>query len=273
MFLELICILCGAGLACGGIFGFWQPTHWWDYIYIILILFIAGWIAGIGVIFILELIAGSFVNKKKPYDKVSKWARFWYLNGVWFIQTHALIIPKIHGIRKMPTHERFLLVCNHRSKFDNFIISNKFGKLDIAFITKKENLKIPVAGALLPGMCYLSVDRDDKLQSLEAFKRGIDLINNNVTSIAVFPEGTRQNEDKLGEFHEGVFNIAIHSKAPIVVTTMKGTGNVHKRWPFRFTKVRWDIIEVIPYEEYEDMPAKAISDKVHQIMEEHLAQM
>lgn len=271
MLLELICILCGAGLACGGIFGFWKPINWWDYIYIILILFIAGWIAGIGVIFLVEWFAGLFVNKKKPYEKVSKWARFWYLNGIWFIQTHALIHVEYHGIRKMPQHEKFMLVCNHKSKFDNFVISNKFGKLDIAFVTKQENAKIPVAGAFLPGMCYLAVDRDDKLQSLEAFKRGVHLIQNDVTSIGVFPEGTRQEPDVvLGDFHEGVFNIAIHAKAPIVVTTITNTEKVHKRWPFRMTKVRYDILEVIPYEEYEDMPAKALSDRVHKIMEDHL---
>ena len=138
---------------------------------------------------------------------------------------------------------------------------------------KKENGKIPVAKQLMPGLCYLSVDREDKLQSLEAFKRAAWLIENNVSSVGVFPEGTRQDTDQLGEFHEGVFNIAIHTKAPIVVTAIKNTYRVHKRWPWLPTKVRYDIIAVIPYEEYQDMPAKALSEHVRNMMQEHISRM
>ena len=270
MFLELICILCGASLATAGSLTFWPIRNWWDF-YIPIVLYMAGWIVGIGVLFLIEWIAGLFVNKKKDYDHVSKWARFWFLTGIRFITNHAHIWVDMHDGYKVPQNEKFVLVCNHRSKFDNFVISNKFGKRDIAFITKKSNMKIPVANQLMPGLCYISVDRDDKLQSLEAFKRAITLIENNVTSIGVFPEGTRQTEDKLGPFHEGPFNIAIHSKAPIVVTTIKNTDSVHKRWPWKATTVRFDILAVIPYEEYQDMPAKALSDMIHQMMEEHLA--
>lgn len=269
MLLELICFLCGAGLAVSGSLWFWPVHNWWDF-YIPIVLYMAGWIGGIGVIFILEWIAGLFVNKKKPYEKVNKWARFWFMDGVKFILNHAHVWASVHGGDKLPKREKFLMVCNHRSKFDNFVITDKFGKLDIAFVTKKENTAIPVAGSLLPGMCYLSVDRDDKLQSLEAFKRAIHLINDNITSVAVFPEGKRQTEEVIGEFHEGPFNIAIHSKCPIVVSTICGTDKVHKRWPIRATRVRYDIIAVIPYEEYQDMPAKALSDMIHQLMFEHL---
>lgn len=269
MFLELICILCGAGLAVSGSLTFWPIHNWWDF-YIPIVLYMAGWIAGIGVLFLIEWLAGLFVNQKKEYDHVSKWARFWFLTGIRFITNHAHIWVKIRGRDKVPQHGRFLMVCNHRSKFDNFIISNFYGKLDIAFVTKKSNMKIPVANQLMPGLCYIPIDRDDKLQSLEGFKRAISLINNDISSVCVFPEGTRQTSDAMGPFHEGVFNIAIHSKAPIIVTTMKNTDLVHKRWPWKATVVEYDILSVIPYEEYQDMPAKAISDMVHKMMEDNL---
>ena len=272
MFLELICFLCGAGLAISGSLTFWPVVHWWDF-YIPIVLYMAGWIAGIGVLFLIEWIAGLFVSQKKQYDHVSKWARFWFNTGLIFIIRHAHIWMRVNGKYKLPQKENFILVCNHRSKFDNFVITTQLGKRDIAFVTKKENKKIPVAGAFFPGLCYISIDRDDKLQSLEGFKRAISLLDNHVASIGVFPEGTRQTENKVGEFHEGVFNIAIHSKAPIVVTAIKNTELVAKRWPFKATLVKWDIISVLTYEEYQDMPAKALSDKIHQMIEEHLLEM
>lgn len=269
MFLELICFLCGAALAVSGSITFWPIHNWWDF-YIPIVLYTVGWIAGIGVIFLIELVACLFVNPKKEYNKVNRYARFWFLTGLRFIANHAHIWVDMHGEEKIPDKERFVIVCNHRSKFDNFVISNKFGKKDIAFITKKENKKILIAGRLFPALCYISIDREDKLQSLEAFKRAVTLLNDNVTSIGVFPEGTRQTEKVIGEFHEGPFNIAIHAKAPIVVSTLVNTDRVAKNWPLKPTTVRFDIISIISYEEYQGMTAKAVSDMVHNMMEEHL---
>ena len=272
MVLELICILCGGSLAVAGSLTFWPIHNWWDF-YIPIVLYMAGWIAGIGVLFFIEWLAGLFINQHKEYDHVSKWAKFWFITGIKFITNHAHIWVKTHDAYKVPQHEQFVLVCNHRSKFDNFIITRKFSKLDIAFITKKSNYKIPVANQLMPGLCYIPIDRDDKINSLEGFKRAVSLIENNISSVGVFPEGTRQTDTVLGDFHEGPFNIAIHAKSPIVVATIKNTDLVHKRWPLKATVVQLDIIAVLSYEEYAGMPAKAVSDMVHDMMQQHLQQI
>ena len=271
MFLELICFLCGAGLAISGSLTFWPVRNWWDF-YIPLVLYMAGWIASIGLIFIIELLASLGV-KKIPYNKVSGWARFWFNDGLRFIINHAHIWTKVTGAEKVPQKQKFVLVCNHRSKFDNFIITNEFMNRDIAFITKKENNKIPIAGRMYNGLCYISVDRDDKIQSFEAFKRASTLLANNTVAIGVFPEGKRQSEKTIGEFHEGPFNIAIHSKVPLVVATIKNTDLVHKRWPLKATSVKLDIIACLNYEDYSGETAKALADRVHQMMEEHLQAM
>ena len=267
MVLELICFLFGVGAALAGCLTFWHINYWWD-IYRPLVLYMGGWLVGLGFIFVFLGFCGWFV-KKGEHDKVSKWARFWFLSGIRFIANHAHIFVDFTGRNKIPTREKFLIVCNHRSNFDNFIISNEIGKLDIAFITKDSNAKIPLAKGLMPGLCYIPIDRDDKINSLEGFKRASSLIENKVTSIGVFPEGTRHQEDHVQDFHEGVFNIAIHAHAPIVVSVMKNTDKIHKNWPLKPTRVRYHIIETIPYEEYSGMTAKALSDKVHKMIEDN----
>ena len=269
MLLEIFTLLCGIGLAAGASVPFWPLDIWWKYLAVVG-LFIGGLLISIPLLFIIEWFAGLFVSKKKEYTKVSKWARFWLMQGTRYVANRALIFTKTTGLNKVPQKERFLLVCNHRSKFDNFIITNKIGKLDIAFITKKSNYKIPFARGLMPGLCYIPIDRDDKLQSLEAFKRATSLIETGASSIGVFPEGTRRQDGQLGDFHEGVFNIAMHCKAPIVVMTLDKTEKVHKNWPFKPTKVKFDVLATITSEEYEGMTAKAVSDMVHEMMDEHL---
>ena len=269
MFLEFICIICGTAAAVGGSLALWNVWEWWLF-WVPVVLYMAGWLVGLALLFPIEWLAGRFVNQKKEYTKVSKWARFWLMTGTRFIANHAHIWVQTKGVGKLPLKKKFLLVCNHRSKFDNFIITNEIGKLDIAFITKRSNSEKFIVKDLIPGLCYIPIDRDDKLQSLEAFKRATSLIETEATSIGVFPEGTRQQENIIGDFHEGVFNIAVHCHAPIVVTTLKNTDKVHKRWPWKATVVKFDILAVIPYEEYAGMTAKAISDLVHEMMYKNL---
>ena len=271
MFLELICFLMGAGLAISGSLTFWPVTEWYHF-YIPIVLYIAGWLAGFVLIVILETIAGLPV-KQEQHMKISKWARFWFNDGLRFILNHGHVWAKVRGVEKAPKHQRFVLVCNHRSKFDNFVITDHFRKNDIAFISKKENRKIPIAGRLYHGLCYIDIDREDKLQSLEGFKTAITLLETDTTCIGVFPEGTRQTEKVIGEFHEAPFNIAIHAKVPIVICAIKGTENIHKHWPLRPTSVKLDVVTVLNYEDFDGMTAKAVSDEVHSIMEKHLTQM
>ena len=270
MLIEFFDILLGIALAITGSLTFWPVTHGYDF-YIPIVLFIAGYVAGFAFMFCLYWLASLFAKKyKKGEARPSKWSRFWFTNGAWFICFHAHVILSIKDKNKVPTNKRFLLVCNHRSKFDPMLTEAYFTRRKIAFITKQDNLKIPLARAFMPGMCYMGIDRDDKLQSLEVMKKSIALISNNEASVGVYPEGKRNYGVDVGEFHEGVFNIAIHAKCPIVVMTIQGTENISKRYP-RFTKVKMIIEGVLPYESFEGQTAKAVSDMVHGIMKERLS--
>ncbi|MFA6675596.1 MAG: lysophospholipid acyltransferase family protein [Bacilli bacterium] len=269
MFLEILMLICGAGLATCGSLSFWPMHNWYDF-YIPILLFFGGYFAGLTLIWIFIWLVGTGVNEKKEYHSISKWVRWWMINGIDYIVDHALIHTTVINRRKMPKKERFLLVCNHTSVFDSLIITQKFGLRDIAFITKKDNMHLPLANKLMWRLCYLPIDREDYLQSLDVMKKATALAHDNVTSIGVFPEGTRSADGHIANFHEGVFNIAIKGKLPIVIVTLKNTYDIHRHLPFRFTHVYLDVVGVIPYEEFEDMPAKKVSDMVHDIMLENL---
>lgn len=271
MIFEIFALLCAAGATVGGLLTFWPVHEWYDF-YRPIVLLIGGYVLGICLICLWLTIVVAFIDTKKECNKVSKWARFWFTQGLYYLNKHSLALPKIKGREKLPKGERFLLVCNHKSKFDSMLLSEHFAKYDIAFITKDGNNKIPWGGKLFHKLCYLPINREDKLQSLTQFRKASDYLENDVCNVGVFPEGTRQEEDViLGDFHEGVFNIAIKAKKPIVIVTTKNTALINKNFPFKFTKVTIEIVGVIPYEEIQDMPAKAVCDMVHQIMYENLS--
>ena len=272
MFVSIVCVICALALALSSAFTFWPVQQWFDF-YRPIVMFIAGYVAGIAICWIFYDINGRIIcSYRKKYTKPSNWARFLLNHGMWYISFHANVRLKKIGLDKVP-NEPFLLVGNHKSKFDPMIAAAVFRKRHLAFITKEDNMKIPLANRLMWRNCYMPVDRSDKLQSLEQFKKAAELISSGASSVGVYPEGSRQEEDViLANFHNGAFNIAIRSGCPIVILTMKGTARIHKNFPFKRSKVEMKVVEVLYKEDYANMTAIALSDYVHDIMYNELVE-
>ena len=268
MFIETLIIL--IDIAFTVLVTYFIPTghnyHYWAP----LLLLIAGYLLAVGVMWIVLSIISIPYSKNKEYSKPSKWAQFWLTEALAYIDNHAGVKMKIVGDVAFPK-ERYLLVCNHRSKFDPMIISRLYGKRDnLAFISKPTNFKIPLGGRFMKACCYLSIDRYDKLKSLEVMNKASELISSGKASIGVFPEGTRSETSDLGQFHEGVFSIAKKTKCPIIITSIKGTENIHKNFPKKKTKVELETLKILYPEDYDSMIAKEISDYARDLMYQSL---
>ena len=267
MFASLLAFICALGLSISSAFTFWPVApHWYNF-YRPIVMFLAGYVAGIAIAWIFYDINGRIMaSYKKKYTKPSNWARFLLNNGMEYIDHMARVKLKKVGLEKIP-NEPFLLVSNHKSKFDPMIVAAVFKKRHLAFITKDSNMKIPLAARLMWRNCYMPVDRSDKLQSLEQFKKAAELIGSGVSSVGVYPEGSRQEEHVvLAEFHNGVFNIATKTGCPIVIITMRGTSKIHKNFPWKRTKVEMRCVQVLYKEDYANMNSAELSDHVHKIM-------
>ena len=270
MFIDIIVILLDLALTCS-ITGFLIPTgnnyHYWAP----LLILIGGYILSVLFMWCVLSLFAAFYPKDKEYKKPSKWANFWLDHAISYINYHALIKLKVTYLEPIPKNTRFLLVCNHMSKFDPMILAAKFGHYGLAFISKPSNFNIPVGAHFMKGCCYLSIDRYDKLKSLEVMNEATRLIAEDLTSIGVFPEGTRHNSiEEFGEFHEGVFAIATKAKCPIVITSLVGTDMIHVNFPKKFTKVRLKVLKVIYPEQFAGKTVKAISDEVREVMEKDI---
>lgn len=265
MIFEIFITLGSIALAITGSLTFMRVDQWYEF-YVPILLLVVGYIGfTILALGLVTLFALPF-RLNKEYKKPSNWCRFWLQNGEQYISFHAGARVKVIGYSRIPKTQRFLLVCNHRSNFDPMIITQKWGKLDIAFITKRSNYGIPIGRHFMAGMIYMAIDRDDPLQSLSVMKKSMELIKNDISSVGVFPEGKRQTEKVIGDFHEGVFNIAIKANAPIVVCTMNDAHYIHERFPWKRTHITLKVLEVIPPEDFEGRTAKEVSDEVREMM-------
>ena len=62
-----------------------------------------------------------------------------------------LVRVRLHtkGLENTPKEGRFLLVCNHLFIADPGIVLHCFRKSQLAFLTKKENYRLPFIGAFM----------------------------------------------------------------------------------------------------------------------------
>lgn len=217
-------------------------------------------------------ICALFINPKKEYKKDSKFYRF-ILNVATFIGLKLVRIKvTVEGLEQVPANTKFLLVSNHRSKFDPIITWYVFRKWKPAFISKEANFHIFIFGRIIRKCCFMVIDRENPRKALTTVENASELLKKKEVSIGAYPEGTRSKTKELLPFHNGMFKIAQKAEAPIVVISIDGTEKIHKNFPKRSTNVRLKVLEYIPYEKIADIRTAEIGDEVKKMMEESLTQ-
>lgn len=234
-----------------------------------LVIFVATYIILVALYFFVVWLM-SLTIKKHEYNKFNKFYSFIFDITEEFVCDIARVTIKTKGLDKVPHNEKYLLVYNHRSRFDPMTQSVVLRKDHLVHISKPENFDIPLAGAFAMRNRYLSIDRNNARNALITINKAAEMIENKEASVGVSPEGTRNNYDGLLPFRAGCFKIALKSKCPIVVCTMRNCELIHKNFPFQRTTVEMNVVEVIPYEKYKDMNTIEISKMVRKLMTDDL---
>ena len=233
---------------------------WWILLWVFL-----GIIGVILAYILLIIISSLLVNTKKEYEKESKYYRF-LLNNSTFWMTKVLRI-KLHvsGAERLP-EGRFLLVSNHRSKFDPILTWLVLGDRQLSFISKPENFKVPFYGRIIHRLCFMAIDRENPRNAVKTINRAVDLINRDVATIGVYPEGTRNYGDGLLPFHNAMFKIAQKANVPVVIITVKGTYEIQKNYPLHRSHVYIDVLDVIDAETVKKTKTAILGEKGREIM-------
>ena len=180
-----------------------------------------------------------------------------------------LVRVRLHtkGLENTPKEGRFLLVCNHLFIADPGIVLHCFRNSQLAFLTKKENYKLPFIGAFMHKILCQPIDRENDRQALKSIIKCIQLIKEDKVSICAFPEGYTSKDGKLHPFRPGVFKIAQKTNVPIVVCTIQNTRAIFKNLKhLRHTDVALHLVDIIPPETYAGLNTVALSDMVYEKM-------
>ncbi len=214
--------------------------------------------------FLMYIVCALIVDPRREYDKKSRFYRFLLLTATHIAVPLTRIKMHVSG-EKLP-EGRFLLVCNHRSKYDPIVTLHVFKDHDLAFISKGENFREPIIGRIIRKCCFMAIDRENPRNAIVTINKAAGLIKKDETSVCVYPEGTRSRSGELLPFHNGVFKIAQKSGAPIAVMTVQGTENIMKNFPWHTTHVYLNVTEVISAERAASQKTSELAEHARELM-------
>lgn len=228
--------------------------------------FFLAYLAGLLLLTVLFLwIISLPVDKERPQRTPSPFYRRALDLAMGLISVICGVKLRVNGIEKMP-EGYFLFVCNHRSAFDPIVTGWALRRYKMAFISKPENLNIPIVGKIIHKCSFMSIDRENDREALKTILFAIDLVKRGAASVAVYPEGTRNTADGLLPFRNGAFKIAQKAQVPVVIAVISGSDNVKRNMFRRRTEVRLDIRRVMSAESLSGKTTAEIADEVRACM-------
>ena len=165
------------------------------------------------------------------------------------------------------------MVCNHQSMLDIPVIYRVF--LHFKWVAKASLFKIPIIGWNLLLNRHIKLERTNTQSQRKMLRQCAEHIQRG-SSVMIFPEGTRSRNGELRPFKEGAFLIALQQKIDILPIVLDGSFKAFPEkgiFPHRKQKIFLHIMPPVPYETFKDMGIRQLSEHIHTMIADELAQI
>lgn len=201
---------------------------------------------------------------------------YFTITTIWanFLIFFSFIWIKKKGEENIPNYPNSpaIIIANHTSSLDIFIIENIVGNYPHIWIIKESYSKIPLFSILLKRM-HVLVKRENPFKAARAFFTAYKKAKNVSSHLLIFPEGTRFNDGKIHQLHSGFALLAKKLNRPVIPIAIKG---LHKIFPKKNFIINYYepqpkvlIGKPITYKKNETI--ESFTKRIHQWFEEELA--
>lgn len=149
------------------------------------------------------------------------------------LRTHLV---GVEGLHHLPLTGSFVLVPNHRSYFDHFVMELLVGAAvgrPVWFLTKQESFERPLSRVWTKAWYGIPVERDRPTPGTLRAVRAVFAADE---VLCVYPEGTRNATDEMLPFQAGAFRFALTAGVPIIPVALAGTESVLPKGSRRFRR-------------------------------------
>ena len=138
------------------------------------------------------------ISKKLTSFAVKFWA-----NLIIFSFEKVIGAEVIYENKYIFKNKGYLIAANHQSAFDTIFFLKKFDKA--IYVVKKELKFLPIYGWYAMRLGNIFIDRKERIKSIKSLSKKVyDSLNNNY-KVIIFPEGTRQTDNKVGNMKPGIY--------------------------------------------------------------------
>jgi 1-acyl-sn-glycerol-3-phosphate acyltransferase len=199
-----------------------------------------------------------FVNLAKKVEPLSFHERFKLLQSSCIELLKALKVElSITLPDELNLDQAYYLVSNHQGTFDPILLVAS-SPVAHSFISKVENLKLPIIGQWGRLIEFITFNRDDFNENVSMLRQATRFLKEG-KSLLVFPEGTRSKSNQLNAFKVGAFLPAYMSKSAILPVAMVNAYTLKHR-----KKITIHYGQPIAYEAYKDLSYEDLSEQLHQ---------
>lgn len=140
---------------------------------------------------------------------IAGWAHF----VVWWLKVTVGLKQEVVNSDNIP-EQVCVFACNHQSTWETIATQTFLPAL--AWVLKKELLRIPVFGWGLWASRPIAINRKDSQNALDqVVEQGIDKLAEG-RHVLIFPQGTRTPYGKPGRYKKGAAKLALAANVPIV---------------------------------------------------------
>jgi 1-acyl-sn-glycerol-3-phosphate acyltransferase len=159
-----------------------------------------------------------------PFDRDKKIVH-WLLTYESLILSYLLPVWSVHidGREKAVRDTTYVIISNHQSMLDILLLNCL--RYRFKWISKIENLNVPVIGWYLRMADYIIVNRGNEESKTEMLEKSYNCLKKGI-SIMIFPEGTRSLNNQIGFFKRGAFQLAMQANVPLLPVLIDGTGGI-----------------------------------------------
>src|SRR6478672_7978952 len=134
---------------------------------------------------------------------------------------HTLWPIKIEGAEYVPRHGAAVIVSNHLSLIDPFVIGYGAHRL-VNFMGKQELFGIPFVGLWVRKLGGFPVDRSRRDPA--ALRTALTVLKSGEL-LGMFPEGTRGTSGEMLELRAGAARLAARTQSPVIPVAVYNTNN------------------------------------------------